>query len=106
MTQKRSLVAGQQSFLHPRQIRAQGPLQSATAPDASVVWAYPYDGTVWPRGLLSPNLQWNGGAATDDYYVHIVSSTFELQDFAVSTGAPRKTPSRSASSHSARGHIL
>jgi hypothetical protein len=63
-------------------------LQGASAPDASVVWAYPYDGTVWPRGLIAPLLQWNGGAATDDYYVHIVSPTFELQQFSTSTGAP------------------
>ena len=63
-------------------------LQGATAPDASVVWAYPYDGTVWARGLLPPTLQWNGGAATDDYYVHVVSSTFELQQFTTATGAP------------------
>ena len=63
-------------------------LGGATAPDASVVWAYPYDGTVWPRGLLAPILQWNGGAATDDYYVHVKSPTFELDDFSTATGAP------------------
>ncbi|HEY8086957.1 MAG TPA: hypothetical protein VIF09_03910, partial [Polyangiaceae bacterium] len=63
-------------------------LGGATAPDASVVWAYPYDGTVWPRGLLAPILQWNGGAATDDYYVHVKSPTFELDDFTTSTGSP------------------
>ncbi|MGH7296599.1 MAG: hypothetical protein ACRELB_16795 [Polyangiaceae bacterium] len=63
-------------------------LGSATSPDASVVWAYPYDGTVWPRGLLPPILQWNGGAATDDYYVHIKSPTFELDDFDTATSAP------------------
>lgn len=60
---------------------AQGPLQGATTPDPSVVWAYPYDGTVWPRQLLAPILQWNNGAAGDDYYVHIVSPTFELQQY-------------------------
>ena len=54
-------------------------LQGATTPDATVVWAYPYDGTVWPRGLLPPILQWNGGAAADLYYVHFQSGTFELQ---------------------------
>ncbi|HEX3346084.1 MAG TPA: hypothetical protein VHS09_15985, partial [Polyangiaceae bacterium] len=43
----------------------QASLGKASAPDASIVWAYPYDGTVWPRGLLAPILQWNGGAATD-----------------------------------------
>jgi WD40-like Beta Propeller Repeat len=63
-------------------------LQGATAPDTSVVFAYPYDGTVWPRGLLPPILQWNGGAATDAYYVHVVSSSFELQQFATATNAP------------------
>ena len=63
-------------------------LQGATTPDPTVVWAYPYNGTVWARGLLPPTLQWNGGAATDFYYVHIVSSTFELQQFTTATGAP------------------
>ncbi len=67
---------------------AQTGLQGASTPDANVVWAYPYDGTVWPRGLIAPILQWNGGAATDDYYVHIVSPTFELQQFSNATGAP------------------
>ncbi len=67
---------------------AQTALQGATTPDAAVVWAYPYDGTVWPRGLLPPILQWNGGAATDLYYLHVVSPTFELQDFLSATSAP------------------
>ena len=66
----------------------QAQLGGASAPDAAVVWAYPYDGTVWPRGLLAPILQWNGGGATDTYYVHIKSATFELDDYAMSTGAP------------------
>ena len=63
-------------------------LQGATKPDPAVAWAYPYDGTVWPRRLLPPILQWNGGTATDDYYVHIVSPTFELQQFTTATNAP------------------
>jgi Bacterial Ig-like domain (group 4)/WD40-like Beta Propeller Repeat len=67
---------------------AQAALTGATTPDPTVVWAYPYDGTVWPRGLLPPILQWNGGAATDDYSVHLESTTFDLTLFAVSTGAP------------------
>jgi hypothetical protein len=66
----------------------QSGLQGASTPDANVVWAYPYDGTVWARGLRAPTLQWNGGAATDDYYVHIVSPTFELQQYTTATGAP------------------
>ena len=80
--------------LHLQQNSANAPgtvqssLQGASAPDSSVVWAYPYDGTVWPRGLTAPILQWNGGAATDIYYVHIQSPTFELDDFTTATGAP------------------
>jgi WD40-like Beta Propeller Repeat len=66
----------------------QGALEGATAKDAAVVWAYPYDGTVWPRGLLAPLLQWNGGAAPDIYLVHIKSPTFELEDFVASTNSP------------------
>jgi len=59
----------------------QSGLQGATTPDPSVVWAYPYDGTVWPRGLDSPTLMWNGGGASDVYYVHLVDPTFEYQGF-------------------------
>ena len=44
----------------PCRPRSQG---AETTPDAVVVWAYPYDGTVWPRGLAPADLQWNGGAA-------------------------------------------
>ncbi len=58
---------------------AESALKSASAPDASLVWAYPYDKTVFPRGLLSPPLEWNGGAASDYYYVHITSPFFELE---------------------------
>ena len=56
-------------------------LKGATTPDAALQWAYPYDGTVFPRGLGSPKLMWNGGAAADIYYVHVASSTFELESF-------------------------
>ncbi len=63
-------------------------LQGASQPDAAVVWAYPYDGTVWPRGLLPPVLQWNGGAATDLYYVHVQCPTFVLEDYLTATNAP------------------
>lgn len=66
----------------------QAALGAATAADASVVFAYPYDGTVWPRGILPPTLQWNGGAATDQYLVQVTSPTFTLSLFTPATGAP------------------
>jgi hypothetical protein len=57
-------------------------LAGAKSPDASVVWAYPYDGTVFPRGLGAPPLRSNGGAPGDVYSVHLTSPTFELESFA------------------------
>jgi hypothetical protein len=38
---------------------------------------YPYDQTVFPRGLLPPELQWSGGSAGDVYFVHIAEKYFE-----------------------------
>lgn len=37
-------------------------LDAAAQTDAELVWLYPYDGTVWPRGLPAPLLQWRHGA--------------------------------------------
>jgi adhesin HecA-like repeat protein len=65
----------------------QGTLKGATTPDPTVKWAYPYDGTVFPRGLLGPELQWTGAGATDAYYVHLTSPTFELEDFMTAANA-------------------
>jgi len=56
-------------------------LKAATTKDAAVQWAYPYDGTVFPRGLAAPKLMWNNGGAADTYYVHVTSATFDLEAF-------------------------
>ncbi len=69
----------------------QAALRGATAIDSSVVWAYPYQGTVFPRGLEGPRLMWNNAGNADVYYVHVTSPTFELETF---TTAP--PPSRFA----------
>jgi len=65
--------------------KADGPtmaaLKGASTKDAAIQWAYPYNGTVFPRGLGSPKLMWNNGGAADIYYVHITSSTYELESF-------------------------
>lgn len=66
----------------------QGQLANASKPDPSVVWAYPYDGTVWPRGLSAPLLMWNGGAASDAIFVHVKNGTFELEEFTSAANAP------------------
>jgi hypothetical protein len=36
-------------------------LDAAATDDASLSWLYPYDGTVWPRGLPAPLLMWQRG---------------------------------------------
>ena len=45
---------------------------------------YPYDGTLFPRGLLPPTLMWDHGSA-DLIYVHIKSSIFEYKACVVPT---------------------
>jgi hypothetical protein len=39
-----------------------GVLMGNPVADATVKMLYPYDGTVWPRGLLAPLLMWDQGA--------------------------------------------
>jgi hypothetical protein len=51
----------------------------------SVRVLYPYDGTVFPRGTISPTLMWDGGG--DFVYVHIKSMAFEYWGCLKPTGA-------------------
>ena len=63
--------------------------------DASFAWLYPYDKTVFPRGLLPPTLQF-GGTASDAAYVHVTFPGFELQGYygAVEPGGAVKLSAR------------
>lgn len=49
-------------------------LQSAAEPDPALGFLYPYNGTVWPLGLLAPLLQWSPGAAPAEGIVIQLSS--------------------------------
>ena len=60
---------------------AQDKLRGATAKDTATTWAYPYDKTVFPRGLNAPELQWLGGTDADLVYVHVTSPFFEYESF-------------------------
>lgn len=62
-------------------------LRKADAADGAVKWAYPFDDTVFPRGLAGPTLMWNGGAPSDEYRVYLTSATFEFEGF-VKVGTP------------------
>ncbi len=60
----------------------QAVLTGAVNPDSvSVVWAYPYNGTVFPKGLLAPEMMWNGSGAGDQYYVHVKSKYADFEFF-------------------------
>lgn len=49
--------------------------------DPSLALLYPYNNTVFPRGLRGPEIQWNGGGAGDVYRLSIVSDTFEYESW-------------------------
>ena len=53
----------------------------AGATSSNMRWLYPYDGTVFPRGLKAPLLMWDDGttAAPSAVYVHVHSSLFEYR---------------------------
>ncbi len=42
---------------------------------------YPYDKTVFARGLLPPEMMWSGGAAGDKYLVHIKEGFVDVKIF-------------------------
>jgi len=56
-------------------------LKSAVDPDPTIQWTYPYDKTVFPKGLLAPELMWNNGGDNDTYYVHYVGTYVDLEVF-------------------------
>lgn len=48
--------------------------------DPQFSWMYPYDKTVFPRGLISPTLQFAGTGATY-VYIHMTSPTLDYSGF-------------------------
>jgi len=67
-------------------------LTGAVEPDvASVVWAYPYNGTVFPKGLLPPEMMWNGSSAGDKYYVHVKGKYADFEYFTTANPPSRYT---------------
>jgi hypothetical protein len=55
----------------------------------SLELSYPYDRTVWPRGLLSPVLQWDGPGG-DAIYLKIQSSGYLFEGCFPGAGAPSR----------------
>ncbi|MEZ4313295.1 MAG: Ig-like domain-containing protein [Polyangiaceae bacterium] len=53
-------------------------LKEASEPDGGVAWLYPYDKTVFPKGIYPPELMWNGGGGGDTYYVHYKTQWIDI----------------------------
>jgi hypothetical protein len=59
-------------------------LASQATPPTSTAqfgWLYPYDKTVWPRGLLPPLLQWQTNLRATAVYVRLTQKYFEFRGF-------------------------
>jgi WD40 repeat protein len=58
----------------------QGQLQGGGSADPTFKWLYPYNATVFPRGINPPVLQ-TGGTGWDAAYLHISFSTLDFKGF-------------------------
>jgi len=67
-----------------------GLLTKGGASDPTFKWLYPYDKTVFPRGLTAPTLQLGGTAATTTY-LKITAPSFSYQQFAAGASPIRVT---------------
>lgn len=65
----------------PPDAAVQTAFTNASVADPALNVIYPYDKTVFPRGLPSPALQWTGGGASDVYKIVAKSATFELTEY-------------------------
>jgi hypothetical protein len=72
-------VQGNAGSLTPQQ-QTQLRAGAAGGDPGTFAWLYPYDKTVFPRGLVSPSLQFDGGPI-DAAYVHVSFPGFDYQGF-------------------------
>jgi hypothetical protein len=67
-----------------------GALEGGGAADPGLRWLYPYDRTVWPRGLTSPTLQL-GGADPSAMLVHVSCASLDYKGFFGASSPARAT---------------
>jgi hypothetical protein len=58
--------------------RLQGPATAPSSPQ-QLGWLYPYDKTVWPRGILAPLLQWQTTANVGAVSIHLSENNFDFK---------------------------
>ena len=66
----------------------QAVLQGPATADPGLAWLYPYDGTVWPRSLLAPLLQWSAPRDYDAVYLDLKETAFEYKGTFAKTATP------------------
>lgn len=70
-------------------------LHGAPQTDTGLSMLYPYDQTVWPRGILPPLLMWQPGAQTtyDAVSIKLTETNFTYEGFFAANGLPfQNTP--------------
>jgi hypothetical protein len=68
----------------------QGALKAGGSADPKFAWLYPYDTTVFPRGLLPPLLQF-AGAPASAFYVKVTSKALQYDGFYAGSNPSRIT---------------
>lgn len=65
-------------------------LKATPVADPGLTLLYPYDGTVWPRGILAPLLQWKPGTQGDydAVYIKISENAFTYEGTFAKTATP------------------
>src|SRR5207302_2041274 len=60
-----------------------GQLGTGSGTSTAFTWLYPYDNTVWPRGMLAPLLQWTvpSGFNATAVYVHLKQNNYEFAGY-------------------------
>lgn len=66
-------------------------LEGGGSVDASFKWLYPYDGTVFPRGLEAPVMQFAAATAPSAFYVHITSKFLDYKGYFAGSSPARVT---------------
>ena len=65
----------------------QAVLDGTPTADSGLAWLYPYDKTVWPRGLLAPLLQWSAPRNYDAVLIDLKEAALSTKDI-----SPRRQP--------------
>lgn len=68
-----------------------GLFPTATDTEPTMLLSYPYNQTVFPRGLAGPTVQWDNVGPADVYYVHATSNGYDLEAWSTVTTPARWT---------------